>query len=75
MVKRLARGFFMGRTDEVDIEEIVPWRSLQRTRLDLGQVNVAQGKDAQSFEQRSRLIPQREYNGGLCLSLWFCGCL
>ena len=69
MVQCLARGFLMRCAEKVDIKKVLPGLALQGARLDLGQVDVAQGKNAQGFEQCPRLVLQREHNGSLCLSI------
>src|SRR4026209_2582088 len=74
VIKSFTCSAFMRRTDKINIKEVFPRLALQRTRLDLGQVNVAQGKDTQGFEQRTGLVLQCEHNGRLRFALWFTFC-
>ena len=60
---------FVSRADEVNIKKIFPRFALQRAGFDLCQVDIAQGEHTQCFEQRARLILQREDNGRFGLSL------
>jgi hypothetical protein len=43
-----------GVVEDVRIEVVLPGSAAHRTRLDLAERKIAQRKNAQSFEQRSR---------------------
>jgi putative flippase GtrA len=43
---------------QIDVEEILPWVAVDRARLNLGQVDIAQRKNGQGLEQRARFVFQ-----------------
>src|SRR5258708_2006321 len=45
-----------GLSDDVQIECVLPWTSLDRPRLDLGEVDVDQREGAEGSEQRAGLV-------------------
>ena len=47
---------------DFDVEEILPGTAAHRTAFELGQVDVAQGEDAQRLEERARRARQREHD-------------
>src|SRR5258706_3051587 len=57
----LLRYFVVFPALEIDVEEILPRLAAQRTRLDLGQVQIAKRKGAQAPEERSGNVPRREH--------------
>lgn len=54
---------------QVKIEKILPWFTANRTRLDLGEIDVAQSEDGQRFKQYSRLVSESEYDACLLSAL------
>src|SRR6185436_6416995 len=49
----------------VDVKGVFPGLSAQRSRFDLGEVDVTQGEAGQGLEERPRLAVQREDQRGL----------
>src|SRR5438093_1649984 len=54
---------------EVQIKEILPGFAVDWPRFNLGQVDIAQGKDRQRLEERAGLVLQAEDHRGLAASL------
>jgi hypothetical protein len=51
MVQGIFARLFVLATGKVDIEEILPGFALKRPRLDLGQVDIPEGKNSHTFEE------------------------
>src|SRR5579859_6496594 len=64
MPQSVARDFVIS-AKEICVENILPGPPTHGPGFDLAQADVAQGKNAQRFEQRSRQILQAEGDRGL----------
>ena len=53
IVQGVAAAFLMLTAGKVDVEQVLPALALQGPRFDLGQVDVPQGKNRQTLEQRA----------------------
>ena len=50
MIKGAFCGVFVRRAEKINVKQVFPGLSLQRTRLDFGQVDITQRKDTQGLE-------------------------
>src|ERR1019366_374396 len=64
VVERILRVGRIRAAQEIEIEKIFPRFSPQRVRLDLDQIQVAEGKSAQGAEQRPRNVARAEHQRG-----------
>ena len=61
--------FFSQTAGEVEVEDVLPRLSLLRAGFDLGQVNIAQSKDAQAAEEQSGPVDACKGEGCLALAI------
>src|SRR5579884_3407436 len=64
MAERAGNGRVVFAALDIDVEEILPGLPAQRTRLDFGEVEIAQGECAEAAEQRAGNIARGEYERG-----------
>src|ERR1019366_5248977 len=64
VTQRIARRFVISAKD-VHKENVFPGTATQRTRFDLTEIDIAQGKDAQRLEEYTRHILEGKTNRGL----------
>src|SRR5690242_18969217 len=63
MVVRMEGGFVVT-TQVIGVEDIFPRMTAARARFDFRQTDIAQSENAESLEERTRFILQREANRG-----------
>ena len=61
MAQRIA-GRFVVAAEEIDVKDVLPGTSAHGARLDLAQADVAQGEDAERFEERAGSVLNLEGN-------------